>query len=108
MRWHGTTIGTGLRFSAPPDMIENFYANAQPHLAAFTLFGSGDFHHLAALWMRRIREPPVPQRICHQKMPELVIDVRDRHGIPAQQRQSQGNRQTADAERHGHSVARQS
>jgi arginase family enzyme len=49
--------GPRLRFSAPPDVIESFYAHAQPQLAAFTLFGSGDFHHLAALWMRRIREP---------------------------------------------------
>ena len=37
--------------------MEAFYEAARDQVAAFTLFGSGDFHHLSALWIRRIVEP---------------------------------------------------
>ena len=37
--------------------MEAFYENVRAQTAAFTLFGSGDFHHLSALWLRRIAEP---------------------------------------------------
>ena len=49
--------GPNLRFSAPESVIEEFYAAYQSRLARFTLFGSGDFHHLSALWLRRMDEP---------------------------------------------------
>ena len=49
-----------LRFSAPPRLIEAFYREHEADLAApFLLYGSGDFHHLTALRLRRIAEPVV-------------------------------------------------
>jgi hypothetical protein len=49
--------GPGLRYSAPSRGIDAFYRFIEDKLAKFTLFGSGDYHHLTALWLRRIREP---------------------------------------------------
>jgi arginase family enzyme len=47
--------GPQLRFSARPRLIERFYGEHETHLAAaFLLYGSGDFHHLTALRVRRI------------------------------------------------------
>ena len=46
-----TTWGSRLRFSAPSRLIEEFYREAPKE--AFVLYGSGDFHHLTALWLRR-------------------------------------------------------
>jgi arginase family enzyme len=50
-----TSWGPQLRFSAPSKLIEEFYREAPPE--PFVLYGSGDFHHLTALWLRRITEP---------------------------------------------------
>ncbi|PZR71709.1 MAG: hypothetical protein DLM73_15340 [Chthoniobacterales bacterium] len=47
--------GPRLRFSAPAGLIEEFYREAAT--APFVLYGSGDFHHLTALWVRRVAEP---------------------------------------------------
>ena len=49
--------GPPLRYSSPVRDIEKFYRKIEDSLAPFTLFGSGDFHHLSALWLRRIQEP---------------------------------------------------
>ncbi len=49
--------GPALRFSAPARLIEEFYSSYRESLGRFTLFGSGDFHHLSALWLRRMDEP---------------------------------------------------
>ena len=50
--------GPELRFSAPPHLISEFYRECETHLASsFLLYGSGDFHHLTALWLRRVAEP---------------------------------------------------
>jgi arginase family enzyme len=49
--------GRRLRYSATPGGIEEFYAFIRPQTAPFTLFGSGDFHHLSALWLRKLEEP---------------------------------------------------
>jgi arginase family enzyme len=47
--------GPQVRFSAPLRLIERFYRQHETHLAAtFLLYGSGDFHHLTALRLRRI------------------------------------------------------
>jgi hypothetical protein len=47
-----------LRFSAPPQLIEQFYREHQVNLAEpFLLYGSGDFHYLTALRLRPIGEP---------------------------------------------------
>jgi hypothetical protein len=51
--------GPRLRFSAPPHLIEHFYREYIAHLAPFLLYGSGDFHHLTALWLRRLTRPAV-------------------------------------------------
>ena len=50
-----TSWGPPLRFSAPSRLIEEFYRQAKKE--PFVLFGSGDFHHLTALWVRRLAEP---------------------------------------------------
>jgi arginase family enzyme len=54
-----TLWGPRLRFSAPARLIEEFYRDVQKELAPFLLYGSGDFHHLTALWVRPIAEPVV-------------------------------------------------
>ncbi|MBA3882845.1 MAG: hypothetical protein H0X73_09060 [Chthoniobacterales bacterium] len=54
-----TSWGPHLRFSAPPRLIEKFYRERGERLAPFLLYGSGDFHHLSALWIRRASEPLV-------------------------------------------------
>jgi arginase family enzyme len=50
-----TSWGPQLRFSAPARLIEEFYREAQKE--PFVLYGSGDFHHLTALWLRQVAEP---------------------------------------------------
>ena len=52
-----TSWGPQLRFSAPSRLIEEFYREAEKELAPFVLYGSGDFHHLTALWVRQLAEP---------------------------------------------------
>jgi len=51
--------GARLRFSAPPSLVEEFYREFAPQVTPFTLYGSGDFHYLSALWLRRQSEPVV-------------------------------------------------
>lgn len=51
--------GRRLRFAAPPRLIEDFYREIHDRLPGYLLFGSGDFHHLTALWLRRLNEPTV-------------------------------------------------
>lgn len=48
--------GPQLRFSAPPKLIEAFVSEYLPGLPPSLLYGSGDFHHLTALWLRRQSE----------------------------------------------------
>jgi hypothetical protein len=54
-----TDWGPKLRFSAPRRLIETFYREIQPRLSPFLLYGSGDFHHLSALWIRNVADPIV-------------------------------------------------
>ena len=50
--------GPKLRFSAPPRLVAEFYREYEPRLSSpFLLYGSGDFHYLTALWVRRVAEP---------------------------------------------------
>lgn len=49
--------GPRLRFSAPSRLIEEFYREVGWRLPPFLVYGSGDFHHLTALWLRRLVEP---------------------------------------------------
>jgi arginase family enzyme len=52
-----TAAGPALRFSVPARVIEQFYERIQNRLAPFVVYGSGDFHHLSALWIRRVKRP---------------------------------------------------
>lgn len=52
-----TSWGPQLRFSAPTRLMEEFYGEFQTRVAPFILYGSGDFHHLSALWLRRVEGP---------------------------------------------------
>ena len=45
--------GPRVRFSAPTPEIERFYQDVKSRLTPFVVYGSGDFHHLTALWLRR-------------------------------------------------------
>ncbi|HEV2806188.1 MAG TPA: hypothetical protein VGW57_14795 [Chthoniobacterales bacterium] len=49
--------GPRLRFSAPSGLIEQFFREHAGQLPQFLVYGSGDFHHLSALWIRRVAEP---------------------------------------------------
>jgi arginase family enzyme len=49
--------GPRLRFSSPARFVEKFYREVEAQLAPFILYGSGDFHHLTALWLRRVEQP---------------------------------------------------
>ena len=49
--------GPRLRYSTKPREIAAFHEFTREKAAAFTLFGSGDFHHLSALWLRRLAGP---------------------------------------------------
>jgi hypothetical protein len=52
------TWAPALRYSATRRGIEDFHAFANTHAKAdFRLFGSGDFHHLSAVWLRSLPEP---------------------------------------------------
>jgi arginase family protein len=49
--------GPKVRYCAPTSVIETFYREFEEKLTPFTLFGSGDFHHLTALWVRQFKQP---------------------------------------------------
>jgi hypothetical protein len=51
--------GPRLRFSAPAALVEEFYRAVEAKLPDFLLYGSGDFHHLSALWLRHARDASV-------------------------------------------------
>jgi arginase family enzyme len=52
--------GPQLRFSAPQRLIAEFYRDHETHLAApFLVYGSGDFHYLTALRLRRVAVPVI-------------------------------------------------
>ena len=57
---HARAWGPRLRFSAPPRLVTEFYREHEANLASpFLLYGSGDFHYLTALRLRRIAGPIV-------------------------------------------------
>lgn len=58
-RVDATLWGPRLRFSAPERLIEEFAEEYVRGQARCVLYGSGDFHHLTALWIRRTPEPLV-------------------------------------------------
>ena len=46
-----------LRFVTSASRIDAFAAKHAPDFRPYTLFGSGDFHHLSAVWQRQFNEP---------------------------------------------------
>jgi len=46
-----------LRFITSAKKIDAFAANHAADFRPYTLFGSGDFHHLSAVWQRQFHEP---------------------------------------------------
>ena len=58
-RLDATDWGPRLRFTAPSRLIEQFFAGVRSQLRKFVLYGSGDFHHLTALWLRKTSGPVV-------------------------------------------------
>jgi arginase family enzyme len=54
-----TKWGPRLRFSAPAGLIRQFYREYKTRFPLFLLYGSGDFHHLTALLIRRVAQPVV-------------------------------------------------
>jgi len=49
--------GPRLRFCAPRRLVEKFYHEFSGSVAPFVLYGSGDFHYLTGLWLRRVAQP---------------------------------------------------
>ena len=49
--------GPRLRCFAPRDAMEAFIDEVVDDLPPFVLYGSGDFHHLAAAFLRKVRSP---------------------------------------------------
>src|SRR3984957_694033 len=50
-------VGPSLRFITTAKAVESFYASFGAHFRPFILSGSGDFHHLTAVFVRQIKEP---------------------------------------------------
>jgi arginase family enzyme len=50
-------IGPSLRFITTERAVESFYETFSKQFRPFILSGSGDFHHLTAVFVRRIKEP---------------------------------------------------
>lgn len=53
--------GPRLRFIAPRSAIEAFHREITPVISRspYLIFGSGDFHHLTALWLQRFADQPL-------------------------------------------------
>lgn len=49
--------GPRLRCFAPRRVMETFIHGVVPHLPSFVLYGSGDFHHLTAAFLRKVHSP---------------------------------------------------
>ena len=49
--------GPQLRYCTTAKRMNAFYDEIRLQLPSFLLYGSGDFHHLTALWLRGIKEP---------------------------------------------------
>ena len=50
-------IGPSLRFITTKRAMESFYETFSEHFRPFILSGSGDFHHLTAVFVRQVKEP---------------------------------------------------
>lgn len=70
-RLDATGWGARLRYCAPSRAMEGFFSEVEGHLPPFVLYGSGDFHHLSALWQRRVREPF--RLVCFDNHPDWDV-----------------------------------
>jgi arginase family enzyme len=50
-------VGLSLRFITTERAVESFFTKFSEHFRPFILSGSGDFHHLTAVFVRQIKEP---------------------------------------------------
>jgi hypothetical protein len=75
--------GPRLRYCAPEAEVEAFDTSLGDDLPPFILYGSGDFHYLAALWVRRAarqtREGPCPETVEGTNRDRLTIVSFDNH-----------------------------
>lgn len=60
--------GPPLRCTGPVDVVERFYLETESRLAPFILCGSGDYHYLTALWLRRLTRPVTV--VCFDNHPD--------------------------------------
>jgi arginase family enzyme len=51
------STGPSLRFITTARTVELFYEKFREHFRSFILSGSGDFHHLTAVYVRQVNEP---------------------------------------------------
>ena len=56
-RLEALAAGPPLRFITTERAVESFYAKFSEHFRPFILSGSGDFHHLTAVFIRQVKEP---------------------------------------------------
>jgi hypothetical protein len=49
--------GAALRYCTTGRIVEDFLKTAHSRLADFTLYGSGDYHHVSSLLLRRVERP---------------------------------------------------
>ena len=49
--------GPSLRFITTERAVDSFYGKFREHFRPFILSGSGDFHHLTAVFVRQVKEP---------------------------------------------------
>ena len=56
-RLDAAAAGPSLRFITTERAIESFYTKFSQYFRPFILSGSGDFHHLTAVFIRQIKEP---------------------------------------------------
>jgi arginase family enzyme len=51
--------GAKLRYHGQRDEVDAFYRQCESQLADFVLYGSGDYHYLAGVLLRRVKKPVV-------------------------------------------------
>jgi len=57
LRVDALAVGPSLRFITTGGAVESFCAKFGKHFRPFILSGSGDFHHLTAVFVRQVKEP---------------------------------------------------
>jgi hypothetical protein len=51
--------GPALRYHGMRKLVDEFWRQIQPKVTPFVLYGSGDFHYLAGVLMRKVTEPVI-------------------------------------------------